>query len=466
MTNNPQPALLPLTIYRNVDKLFKMEADQEEIQIQPIQQIQSKEETETHDHTPQELSVIKDIVEQQCYTYIVYYNKIHDRMKVQHNTINNFKRRANQLQVSLDKLQSLLLRKASALNRRIDLIEKTLCSKPIYKSITPENEDGRITGIAYSQTEVVTTTIYGKLNFFTRDTLVPKNHKSYRGKALFSPKFWNDIIFCLSADSELLFSYSDLPLSIALDGATNSFSFSSLIATDLVGFQFHLMTGHQGCVKLHTIERVKPKSLDISNDNEIDLILKDSNEENGLNQTQGPPVKEPSINQVKYSLTTVSTIKGIRGNVLQLLHDPILDSIFLLTSKRIVYSISSTTSQIINSIQFDTIPMQIALTRCFIVVSLAPNSIILMHRNREKFTEVKRIEITSGLRRFCCGVKELYILTKKQTIERRMLSNVTLFDNICEPIDSDYDEEAYIGVIEVNNYDIFISHDHRMTQWG
>jgi hypothetical protein len=165
-------------------------------------------------------------------------------------------------------------------------------------------------------------------------------------------------------------------------------------------------------------------------------------------------------------MRVVGQTKNLRGAVTQIAIDSIQLAVFVLTSKRTFYSISATTFQVIASMQFMSPLMQLSMTGLFLVISCAPNDILMVERSREKYREVGRFTIEGGLRRFRCSEKSIIIITKGQRVERRDLCHPLEIDTICESEAADYDPLEYIGAVTARGQEIHLSHGNRISFWS
>jgi hypothetical protein len=165
-------------------------------------------------------------------------------------------------------------------------------------------------------------------------------------------------------------------------------------------------------------------------------------------------------------MRAVGQTKNLRGTVTQIVIDTVQLAVFALTSRRTFYSISATTFQVIVSMQFTSPLMQLSMTGLFLVISCAPNDILMVERSREKYKEVGRFAIERGLRRFWCSQKSIIVVTKDQKVERRDLCRPMDIDIICEPEAADYDPVEYIGAVTATRQEIYLSHGSSISLWS
>jgi hypothetical protein len=156
---------------------------------------------------------------------------------------------------------------------------------------------------------------------------------------------------------------------------------------------------------------------------------------------------------------------GLRGSVTQIESDPSDTTVYVMTSRKMLYSVSGTTFQINFATQFPFPLMQLALTQMFIIVSCAPNDIIFAERNREKWRQIMKFEVSAGLRRFSVSSKAIIIVTKEENVERRDLGKIGSSERICLPESADYDPGAYKGVVYSVGHEIYLAHGNRISYW-
>ncbi|OHT17010.1 hypothetical protein TRFO_12698 [Tritrichomonas foetus] len=426
--SHAQPPLLSLNVRRTVDAIIEMDTEEAQSVIaQPLIPKPTKDESAPQDHQ-EEIKAIHEILEQQCFAFVAFHNHIKDAREVQMNQMKEFQTRANSIASRIQNLSSTLFNKVHELNHRIDIIQRTLAPKPIFRKLLPPNEFGRITGINTIDNFISLTTATGHLIILDRENFeIIETFQPLPNESLFFPSFirrQNNIIglFCVTSNRNLFFStpVTNPPSNCFKEKvecyavADNSNAHSA----------FDVVLGHHQFVNFCLINTENSKEI-----------------------------------------ISVGTTKNLRGTVTHIVVDDDHDAVYLLTSKRYYYSISASTFQTITSTNFQNPLMQIALTRIFIVVSCAPNDIILAERNREKFNQIYRFDVSAGLRRLCTSDKSLFVITKKQQIEKRTLSKPLESQSICEPEAADYDPREYIGAIHCDGSDIYLAHGNRISLW-
>ena len=424
-----QPPLLSLNVRRTVDAIIEMDANDTSVVIgQSLNQTKNKEEHQIPEHE-EEIRAMKDLLEQQCFAFVSYHNHVQDARKVQKAQMEKFTMLANNIQDRLESLSSALFNKVKEINHRIDIIQRTLSPKPIFKRILPQNDFGRVTGIDVNEKYLVFTTAGFYVVIVDKDKFdVIHAYQPLPNNSLFHPTLvllpdGNDGLFCISANRKLLFSNPVLstPEQCFNDNvecfAVNQYCLQSQSAFDIV-------LGHHQCINFC---KINPENL-----------------------------KELNI---------VATTKDFRGNVTSLVVDNDNDAIYALSSKRIFYCVSSSSYQISFTINFQTPLMQLGVTRMFIIISYAPNNIIIAERNSKEFKQIYQFEISKGLRRFCTSDKCIYIITKDQEIEKRCMCHPHEVETICEVESADYDRSEYIGCIYCDHTDIYLSHGNRISLW-
>lgn len=422
-----QPPILSLNVRRTVDAIIQMETDENQsVSVQSLAQPKKeKEDLPQQDHS-EETKAVHDILEQQCFSFVAFHNHIKDARKIQTKQMQEFHSRASAIENRLHFLSKSLFNKVHELNYRIDLIQKILSPKPIFKILMPQNEFGRITGMSIFNEYLAITTASGNLVIMNKDNFqILQNLEPFQGESLFSPLFVrksNDTIglFTISSSRKLLFCYPILSSS----GHTFGQKVECYALPDNYGKHqnFEIVTGHHQLIN-------------------YSIITSDNLQEN------------------------VGATSGLRGTVIGLLVDDENESVYAITSKRYYYSISTTNFQVIMNKSFQMPLMQIAKTCIFIIVSCAPNDILLLERNRDKFNQLYKIEITTGLRRFFTSEKALYIINQNQQVERRKLCSPMVSQRICESENADYDPKEYIGALLCDDSNIYLTHGNRISLW-
>lgn len=420
------PPLLSLSVRRTVDTLLTMETGDATSNVSQPLNTKSKDEP-SMDHSL-EFQKVQEILEQQCFAFVAFRNQIRDARDVQNKIMQRFHERASAIENRLTQVSTSLLQKAQELNQRVDIISKTLAPKPIFRHLLPPNDYGRITGIKIQDQVLAITTSSGQFIGMKKDTYeVEVIQQPFPNESLFSPNFLvhQSTIIALTVTSgrKLLIHlpYTAYPAE-CFDGKVECFSVSSEAA---LSEGYEVVIGQASQILFCNFLSDNPKKLNVT-----------------------------------------GSTKKIRGTVTHIVTDNDNEAVYALTSRRMFYSVSGSTFQIITQTQFQTPLMQLALTRVFIVISCAPNDIILGERNRDKFNQIFKITIDAGLRRFCCGTKYILIIRKDQRIERRMLCQIGEPESICEPDAADYDPEDYIGSVYCEGPVIYLSHGSRISIWS
>lgn len=427
--SQPQPPLLSLNVRRTVDDIIQMDAvEGQSVITQPLVQNKVKEEPATQDHSI-EIKAMHDILEQQCFSFVAFHNHIRDAREIQLKQMKEFQTRANFIQNRIKSISTSLLTKVHELNHRIDLIQKTLSPKPIFRNLMPQNDFGRITGIDINTDYIAITMATGDLSVLKKDDFeVVASFQPVKNDSLFMPSFIqrpNNIIGLFSISSSRQLFYSLPVLTEPIQVFTNDIESYAVSKTFESKPTFDLVTGSFQSISFCLINQEKPREISI-----------------------------------------VGTVKGIRGSVTNIVVDNDNDAVYIITSKRNYYSISASKKQIIMSLSFQTQLMQISMTQMFIVISHAPNDIILAERNSEKFNQIFKINIDDGLRRFFASTNSLFIITQNQKIEKRNLASPLDKIFICEKEAADYDPKEYIGAIHSIDADIYLAHGNRLSYWS
>ena len=426
------PALLSLKVRRTANEIIDMDATgQTGLTTQPIAQpsIVSKVAIEPADDNADEIRTVEDLLEQQCFALVACHNTIHDAREAQAEILRRFHTRANTIEAKLANLSQKLFSKIRGMNNRIDMISRTLAPKPIFRQLQPPNEYERVTGIAIGESMIALTMASGHLVVLNQETLGTEYvSQPLPSEALFNPAFvarknMQLSLLCLSSGGKLMFS---CPLksdpSVCADQKIECFAVAERA---VLNDGFDVVAGMAGRVGFYGLDSVRPKELKL------------------LGETT-----------------------NIKGTASQVVVDDQEEVVYVLTSKRVLYAISGTSFEVISSVQFRTPLMQLGLTALFIVVSCAPNTVVLLERKGENHQEQMRFEITSGLRRLCCSEKEILVITKKQEVERRMLCNPLVADTICARQAADYDPLEYMGAIHMCANKIYLSHGNRISVWS
>ena len=427
--SQPQPPLLSLNVRRTVNDIIQMDdAGGQSVITQPLVQNKVKDEPIVQDHSI-EIKAMQDILEQQCFSFVAFHNHIRDAREIQLKQMKQFQERANLIQKRIKNLSTSLLTKVHDLNHRIDLIQSTLSPKPIFRMLMPQNDFGRITGIDIIDEYIATTMATGDLVVFKKENFdIIVSFHPVENESLFMPLFIqrpNNILglFSISSSRQLFYSLPALtePTQIFLSDI-DSYAITKALQTKP---SFDLVTGHFQYINFCLINVEKPREI-----------------------------------------STIGTVKGIRGSVTHIVVDDDAEYVYLITSKRCYYVISASNRQIVMSMSFPTQLMQLSMTQIFIIISSAPNDIIFAEKNQKEFNQVYKIQIDDGLRRFFAGEKSIFIITKNQKVEKRHLASPTEKFFICEKEAADYDPKEYIGSIYCVDTEIYLAHGNRLSYWS
>ncbi|OHT07388.1 hypothetical protein TRFO_24402 [Tritrichomonas foetus] len=425
--SHAKPALISLNIRRTVDSLLTMDTSPDTIKNEMPKKIILKPKEETVIDHSEEISKIKTMLEQQCFEIVACNNKIIDARKEQKELLSLFHTRAETLENRLTTLSSILFQKVEDLNRRIDTINKTLTPKPILTSFLPPNDFGRITGLDAKNELLAYTTVQGNLVVLdrNREFKLLSSNQPFPHESLFSPVLINrqntNGIFAITSARKLLFATParSQPKQL-IEGRVESYS----VITDSIRHEtYDIVTGHQGQMNFFTFQ---------DNYNSVNLV---------------------------------GSVRKLNGIVSHIVTDYENEAIYALTSRRWYYTISSSTFGLVISHQFQNTPLQIQLSTVFIIISFAPNDIVILERNREKVSILTKFSIVGGLRSFYCGENHIFVITKNQQIERRGLCKPEESEIICEPDVADYDENEYIGTVFSDGMTIYLSHNNRISVW-
>jgi hypothetical protein len=101
----------------------------------------------------------------------------------------------------------------------------------------------------------------------------------------------------------------------------------------------------------------------------------------------------------------------------------------------------------------------------FVIVVVAPDSLVFLQRNREKFVQVCVVNVDEGFRCFTAGRRYLYVVTKHDTAERRAYANLAIAEAICGRDVAEYDEDVALGIILVADEVLFLAHGNAISVW-
>jgi hypothetical protein len=418
------PALISLKVRRTADEIIAMDTSDASAILKATGQSRAREPM-VLDHS-REIADAQDLLERQCFSFVAFINSIHDASKVQRGIVDRFKTRASLLDTHLENVSDNFLKRIKAMNERIDVLSRTIAPRPIFRRLSPASDFGRITGIGASSSLIALTTASGDAVILNRGTFATEEvHQPFHGESMFCPTFsfrqGRLLLFTVTSGRKLLcLSPGKSPPAQILD-------VDCFAVTDdaIVSDSFDLAAGEGQSVSFYSI------------DSDVPGMLKQ-----------------------------LGSTKGLRGTVSQIVIDTDGAAVYVLTSRRVLYSISSSTYQVITSMQFQVPLMQLAMTRLFIVISCAPNDVILLERNREKLKEISRLQITEGLRKLFCTSKSIFVITKNQKVERRDLCNPQLGFRICDPEAADYDPVEYIGAVLSTEGELFVAHGNRISLWS
>lgn len=425
------PALISLKVHRTADEIMNMNTrttPASSVAPQPTSMVNIvNKQADAEDHS-EEIKTVYELLEQQCFSLVAFRNTIHDAREVQESILHSFHRHADNLRGRLSTLSYNLTKKVQEMNHRIDLISNTISPKPIFRRLQPPNEYGRITGIDAYGESIALTMATGHLVVLNRETFeVEVSWQPFDNHSLFSPVFMKRqnvvSLFAIASNGALLCStpYTSEPVR-CLEEKIECFG----VADDTIMRDgFDLAVGVTGGANFYSISPEDP-----------------------------------------HKFTKIGETKGLRGAVTQIVVDNEHTAVYVLTSRRSFYSISASSYQLITTMQFQTPVMQLAMTRLFIVVSCAPNDVILAERSREKFNKICKFEVTQGLRRLFCSDKEILIIDKHQSIQARKLCKPLEAVRVCEPEAADYDPTEYIGAIKADGGNIYVSHGNRLSVWS
>ena len=423
------PALLSLKVHRTADEIISMNTKEAiSITSQPSASALKAQHVDVEvDNNADELATLRDIFEQQCFSLVAFRNTIHDTRKRQNEMLQNFRTFSGQLEKRLNCLQHGLSKKVQEMNFRVDMISKTLAPKPIFRRIQPENAFGRITGIDIVDDHIALTTLSGYLVVLNRLSFTTEtSNQPFAKESLYYPSFVKrdkSLYLCaVSSGRKLLLAspYNAKPVE-CLEDKVDCFA---IARNSRRKETFDIVTGKSQGVSFYSGDLSKPNALKV-----------------------------------------IGETKNLKGTITQIVIDSELQAVYVLTSRKMFYSISSSTYQVLSAKQFGVPVMQLALTMLFIVITVAPNDVLFVERNREEFNEISKFEVTDGLRRLYATDKSIFVVTKNQEIERRTLAKPEVADKICEARAGDYDPKEFISTVLECGGEIFVAHGNRLSVW-
>ncbi|EAX87710.1 hypothetical protein TVAG_009150 [Trichomonas vaginalis G3] len=424
-----RPPLLSLKVRRTVDTILSMNPEEQkerESSNTPVSKVKDKKQQTSLDHSS-EIEKISGILEQQSFYFVAFRNQIQDAQRDQAKIMQKFHETAQDIDKRMNKMKEMLMKKVVDLNKRVSSISRNLALKPTFRKMLPQNNYGRITGISVCGETLLCTSADGWLLRIDRHELNIKHTTRYSTtEALFQPT---------------LFSHGNIWVELALT-STRNLLIRMQTSPDLERCSPLLIESYAVNTDPHTRDA-------------FEVILGENSQ---IEFCSIAPDASPK-------LQVVSTTKKIRGTVTSIVVDQNIDAIFAITSRRTLYCISATNYQIVLSELFDKPIMQLFTTQCFIILSIAPNDIILLEKNREKANKLFQINISAGLRRFFAAENDILIIKKDQQIERRRLCNVEISEPICEADAADFNEEEYIGLIIEYERQIYLTHGNRISYW-
>lgn len=424
-----RPPLLSLKVRRTVDTILSMNPEEHkeaEAANQQVAKAKEKKQTASLDHTS-EIEKISGILEQQSFYFVAFRNQIQDARRDQAKIMQQFHETAQNIDQRMNKMKEMLVKKVVDLNKRVSSISRNLALKPTFRKMLPQNDYGRITGICVFNAILLCTTADGWLLRIDRHDLFVKHTTRYSTtEALFQPTIYMHgniwVELALSSTRNLLIRMQTSPdLEKCSHLPVESYSINTDVHTREA---FEVILGQNGQIEFCSIA--------------------------------------PDANP---KLSIVATTKKIRGTVTALVPDQNIDAVFAITSRRMLYCISATNYTVVMSELFEKPIMQLFTTQCFIIISIAPNDIIVLEKNREKANKLFQINISAGLRRFYAAENDILIIMKNQKVERRRLCNVNIAEPICEADAADFNEEEYLGLIVEYERQIYLTHGNRISYW-
>ena len=375
------------------------------------------------DHT-EEKEKIFSLLEQQCFAFVAFRNQIQDARARQAGFIDSFRARAEGVGEKLNNLSRVLMQRVDALNQRITSLAEVVSPQPLFQQLVRAEGAGRITGVAASRGHLAVTCAHGMVVTIERSSgKVVSCVKPFEGDGLFSPRL------VLVRDKLVWFALSSkrkLALCTPLESASSRCVGEGVECYDsaVSAGECVVVTGVTDAVQFAKLEW----------------------DDGG-------------------KLASMGVCGDVRGAVRHLACDVENGTVYAATSKRRLYLVSSETFDVIGNRSLDGLPMQMQLTQLFLVISVAPNEILFVGREKDKLTLQMKVSITAGLRHFACSRRCLIVLTKDQTVERRPLGCPENMELICNMDASDCDEDVYISTVYADGAYIFLAHDNALSVW-
>jgi hypothetical protein len=102
----------------------------------------------------------------------------------------------------------------------------------------------------------------------------------------------------------------------------------------------------------------------------------------------------------------------------------------------------------------------------FIIVAVAPDSLVFLQRNKEKFVQVSIVTVGRGLRYIIADRRFLFVVTRENTVERRAYASPAISETICEADVAEYDEQEPLGRIFRDAERLFLTHGGNVSVWS
>jgi hypothetical protein len=420
-----KPALVSLSIRRTTQDLADLDTTDQPIPPAHTSFHPRPRPEPTVDHS-EELKWMSSIVQRQSFDFVAVRNSIHDARLRQSRVLAEFHSRAMAISQRLADLSYTLLQRLADLNRHVDHLSAALCPVPLFQRMLVPPCTGRITGLDVAEQLLAATTSGGDLALVDLTSAAPKAAFRPLGRVgLFCPQLFRRgptlCCFSLSASGHLLLSQpaTSEPINL-IDTRVECFA---ICADGARRDSFDLVTGHSGSIQFHT------------------------------------------INSDGRGVSTLGSSKRIDGVVCRIVVDAELEAAFVITRRRLFYSVSSVFYSTVASHEFEAPVFDVGVTRMFIVLAVAPNDVVFLARNREKIIIICRITIEAGLRHFAAAGQFLYVLTKRQTVEMRPCADPSAAETICAVDVAEFDEEQFIAIVAVFGQTVYLTHGDQISVW-
>jgi hypothetical protein len=369
---------------------------------------------------------MKGIVERQSFELLSFRCRVEDARMKQYKVTRRFNERAKALEARLFSVSESFTQRLAELSRRVTAISNALSPAPIFQGMIQTECQGRITGMDIMDDLMALTTSSGDLVIYDLLTQARKSScRPFEKVGLFQPKLLTRgttrLCAVLAANGKLLLSLPAWAAPITIcEEKVESFL---VVPGSLKRESFDIITGGVRSIDFHT------------------------------------------FNSDWFSTKIEGSSKKLQGTVSHLELDSENEAVYLLTTRRFLYCISTVVFNATLTHEFATPPLGLTITTMFVIVAVAANDLVILQRNRDRFVQACVIKIDQGLRYFSPGKSYLYVVTKNETVERRPYSRVSAAEPICSRDVAEYDEDVPLGRIAWDNDILYLAHGNAVSVW-